>query len=157
MLTALIHTRTFIVFVFVTIAYFFTLWQKQLSLRFQYLTFGFLLLILGVQIFFIQQSPALSPLVTGYIQRDLWALIFVLLLIPFAINAYLKFSFFLLSSLFLFILLLFFPLSFFNYGTQTLLDRPYVQMLAYIPFSILAGLGFAGLLQILQNRLAQKY
>jgi hypothetical protein len=38
-----------------------------------------------------------------------------------------------------------------GYGALTLLDRPYVQMLLYLPLSMFGGLGLAGLHQFIQR------
>lgn len=150
-ITVLIHTRALIVFLLTTLAVFVMLWQKKISTQFKYVSILIVFLILAIELFYVQQNTALFPLVTGYAQRDLWALILVLLLTPFVVKSYPNLMFFLSLLLCFFIALLFFPIPFFTYGTQTLLDRPFVQMLAYITLSTIAGLGFAGLLHVLQN------
>lgn len=150
-ITALIHTRTLIIFALVTVLFFVSYQTKKLSIRSQYLSLLLLFVFLGIEFFYIFQSPVLSLLLTGYTQRDLWSLILVLLLIPFSIKSFPNLTFFLLTILCLFMSLLFFPVSLFDYGTQTLLDRPFVQILAYFPLSIIIGLGFASLLFTLQQ------
>lgn len=151
LITTLIHTRTLIAFALLVISLFITLQLKKLPARFQYTSFIFLFIVLGIEFFYIHQRPVLLPLISGYTQRDLWSLILVLLITPFSIKLFPNSTFFLLTSLSLFLFLLFFPISISNYGTQTLLDRPFIQMLGYIPLSVIIGLGFAGLLKVLQE------
>jgi hypothetical protein len=156
LITTLIHTRTLIAFVLLIPALFISYSINKLSIRFQYISFILLFTGLGIETFYITQHSALSPLITGYTQRDLWVLILILFLIPFSIKSFPNLVFFLLATLCLSIFFLFLPISIFNYGTQTLLDRPFVQMLAYIPLSIIAGLGFAGLVSNFQKKLYAK-
>jgi hypothetical protein len=151
LITALIHTRTLIVFIVFVISFFITSQIKKTPSRFQYFSFTLLFIFIAIEVFYITNSPVIFPLLSGYTERDLWALVFVLLLIPFSIKFFPNLIFFLLTTLCLSMFFLFLPISLFNYGTQTLLDRPFVQMLAYIPLSIIAGLGFAGLIQITQK------
>ncbi|HCR71674.1 MAG TPA: hypothetical protein DIW23_09535 [Anaerolineae bacterium] len=151
LITASIHTRTLIVFALFITAFFISCYIHKLSIRSQYFSFIFLFIILGIEIYCIVQNPVLFPLITGYTQRDLWALILVLFFIPFSIKSFPNLVFFLLTSICLFAFLLFFPVSFFQYGTQTLLDRPFVQMLIYFPLSIIAGLGFSSITRFLQE------
>jgi hypothetical protein len=151
LITTLIHTRTLIVFVLLILAFFISYYINKLSIRFQYISFAFLFMVLGFEFFYISQASVLSPLITGYTQRDLWMLVFLLFLIPFSIKSFPNIIFFLLTFICLFILLLFFPISFIHYGTQTLLDRPFVQMLIYFPFSIMAGLGVSSITKFLHE------
>lgn len=148
LITTLIHTRTLIVFLLLATSLFITYQIKRLPIRTQYFSFIFLFIIFGIEIYYIAQNPALFPFVTGYTQRDLWSLILVLFLIPLSIKSFPNLVYFLLSTLCLSIFFLFLPISLLNFGTQTLLDRPFVQMLAYFPLSIIAGLGIAGLISM---------
>lgn len=150
-ITALIHTRTLIVFLLLATSLFIASQINKIPIRAQYFSFILLFIIFGIEIYYIAQNPALSPLITGYTQRDLWALILVLFLIPFSIKSFLHLVYFLLTTLCFSMFFLFLPISLFNYGTQTLLDRPFVQMLLYFPFSIIAGLGVANLIVTTQK------
>jgi hypothetical protein len=102
---------------------------------------------LALGIGFMQNHGALAPLISGYMQRDSWMLILVLVLTPFSLKFHTQISFFLVASSLLFILALFIPIELTGFPVLTLLDRPYVQMLAYLPLSLLGGLGLSGLLQ----------
>jgi hypothetical protein len=42
------------------------------------------------------------------------------------------------------------------HGVQSLLDRPYVQMFLHLPFSLLGGLGLAGLIQTIKRLLPSR-
>jgi hypothetical protein len=150
-ITALIHTRSLIVFFIFAISYFIILLQKNFSIQTQHATFFAVFIIFIAELFFIQRNNVLAPLVNGYFMNDVWILLFILLLIPFAIRSHLHLTFLLFIALSIFIAVLFIPSQIPNYGIMTLLDRPYVQMLAYIPLTVLAGLGFSEILQIVQK------
>ncbi len=151
LLTTLIHSRALIVALGLIVSIFLSLWQKKQSTRIQYISVIAIILIFVFEIFYIQQSPALLPLITGYAQRDLWFLFLALFLSFFAIKYFPVSTFFSFASISLFVSLLFLPIPLFNYGIQTLLDRPFVQMLSYIPLSIIVSLGLSGLLQMVRN------
>jgi hypothetical protein len=74
-------------------------------------------------------------------------LIIILLLTIVSAIFYPKPTFFILLWLALCVLCIFIPITIPVHGTQTLLDRPFVQMFSIIPLSILGGLGFAGVTQ----------
>src|SRR5688572_5009703 len=151
LITVLMHSRTLIIFVLFIIAYFIVQQFKRVSHQLQLLLFVLIIIGLGVEIFYIRHSPVLFPLLDRYLQNDIWVLIFIILTIPFSIKTYPSLTFFLLTSLCLFMFFLFLPISLLNYGTQTLLDRPFVQILTYFPLSIFAGLGFSELYKASQN------
>jgi hypothetical protein len=94
-------------------------------------------------------------LLDGYINSDGWTLILLLALTPFAVKEFPNQTFFLLASLSFFVAGLFVPVHLPNVGTLTILDRPYVQMLMYLPLSLLSGLGLAGLVRFLQQRIPE--
>lgn len=156
LITTLIHSRTFFVFAIFLPVFFITMQYKKTSKHFQLIAFVFILLVLGIEIFSIQRSAVLLPLFERYLQKDIWILFLILLLTPFSFKTYPDLTFSLFISLSLFLFALFLPISLLNYNTQTLLDRPFVQMLIYIPLSILIGLGFGGLLQTTQKHVYLK-
>jgi hypothetical protein len=147
LLSTLIHTRSVFVYAGMAGAVFLTILWKRSPIIVQHIFFGCMLLILAVEISFVQNSPALSPLLNAYLRNDLWMLLLVSALIPFAIKYYADFTFLLFTSLILFVLALFIPIHISGFGVLTLLDRPYVQMLTYLPLSIFGGLGLSGLIQ----------
>jgi hypothetical protein len=150
-LSALIHTRSLIVYAGMGISMLFTLWRKYLPVIAQRLVFVFVVCILAIEIIYVQKSRMLPPLLAGYIQSDPWITVLAMVLLFFSIKYYADLTFFLLVSFSLLILGLFIPVQLPGFGILTLMDRPYVQMLLYLPLSMFGGLGLAGLHQFLQG------
>jgi len=147
LLSFFIHTRSVVLFALILIAVFLTRLWGRLSSNLQFAVLGLLLISLAAGIFFMDQSTALKPLPRGYLHSDLWPLVLILFLAFPAFKNYPRPTFFLLTLFALLILSLFIPITFPGYGRLTLLDRPYVQALIYLPLSLLGGLGLAGLIQ----------
>jgi len=152
LVSALIHTRSLIVFVCMIIAILFTAWRGRLPLFFQWLVFVLVLCALAVQIFVVQKSSILTLLFGYYTGQDIFATSLVIFFLIFSSWAFPDLTFFMLAISALMMTGLFIPVTgFAGYGPQTLLDRPYVQMILYLPLSILGGLGLSGLFQFLQG------
>lgn len=147
LVSALIHTRSLIFFVILFVAFMLSSKSEQLSAQFRYIVFGLFLGIIVVEIIVLRQSSVFNPLLEGYAKADLWMLTLVLFLSFFAIRFHTRLTFTLFLTTILLLLTLFVPLTLPGYGTQTLLDRPYIQMVMYLPLSILGGLGLSGLTQ----------
>lgn len=151
LISALIHTRSLIVFAFVALSVLLTMWRKKMSAMFQRFLFALVACVILIEIIFIQKSDVLSLLFGAYLRDDIWMIALVAVLMFFSIKFYSDQAFFLLASLSLLMLGLFIPVHLPSLGALTLLDRPYVQMLLYLPLSIFGGLGLAGLHQALQR------
>ena len=151
LISALIHSRTVIFFVFIALSILLTYWFQRRSSRIQVSAFVFIVLTLIIEFWFIQNTLVLNPLINGYINGDIWMLFLVLTLLPFAMLYFPPQTFFLLGSLSALMLGLFIPLHLPSLGLLTLLDRPYVQMLLYLPLSFLSGFGLAGLFQVVRK------
>ena len=145
--SALIHTRSLIVYGLVALAFGATWWWGHRSPIVQRASFGALVLILAFEIYLLTPNPALALLVDSYLRNDVWMLALLLLLLPFAMLSYSRFVVLILVAVAIALAALFIPFRLSGYGILTPLDRPYVQMLAYLPFSIIGGLGLAGLIQ----------
>ena len=105
-----------------------------------------------LEIIFIQRQDILKPLLDPYINNGLLITSTVLVLLPFAIKFYPNLAFTCILSIFMSILSIFIPIMGLpGYGDLTLLDRPFVEMILYLPLSLLGGLGLAGLFQYLQQ------
>lgn len=147
--STLIHTRSLIVYVFLSAAFLVTKAARNSS-AFKIifvLVFG----VLAVEVFFVWQSDVLRTLVNSYTKNDLWMLTIVVALFLFAVWSSSKATFFLVFWLTLICLGLFIPVELSGLGKQILLDRPFVQMLTYLPLTIIAGLGLSGLLNLLDR------
>ncbi|MBI5823942.1 MAG: hypothetical protein HZB18_07955 [Chloroflexi bacterium] len=151
LISALIHTRSLVVFAFAALSVLLTIWRKTMPAMVQHFLFALVACLILIEIVFIQKSGVLSLLFGAYLRDDIWMIALVAVLMFFSIKFYSELTFFLLASLSLLMLGLFVPVHFPSLGGLTLLDRPYVQMLFYLPLSIFGGLGLAGLHQTLQR------
>ena len=77
----------------------------------------------------------------------------VVILSPFALDKFPRGVYFSILFIFSVLVALFIPIEVWLPGleNQTLLDRPFVEMVLYLPLSLLGGLGLAGLLQSLNE------
>jgi hypothetical protein len=115
----------------------------------------FLLVLGGVAslVILIRSDSALSLALDPYLQSGIWTSLAFLLLLPFACLAFPRGTFsWMLSILFLFDSV-FIPLTNLVPGRpyQTLLDRPFVEIVLFFPLSVLGGLGIAGLIKTLHK------
>ena len=145
--SALIHTRTLILYGLMFIAALMTLMWSRLSKTYKLIGWGLLLTFFIALIYSTQITPPLDLLFAGYLKDDSWMLILILVLAVFSAVYYTESTFFLLLWFALCGLCLFIPITLPTYGVQTLLDRPFVQMFSCIPLSILGGLGLSGLMK----------
>lgn len=151
-ISALLHTRSLIIFAFMGASLLLAVLRRRLSPLFQQIFFVFVLLILVIEIATVQNNPVLTLLFGAYVGRDVFATGLVIFLFLFSAWLLPELTFYLLALLSLAIAGLFIPVTGFSgYGVLSLLDRPYVQMMLYLPLSIFGGLGLAGLKQYLQR------
>jgi hypothetical protein len=148
-----VHARLLIVYGMLAAAYILASWRIRSSLKKQ--AFLIVIAVLLIEFIALQNNTTLRALLDGYISSDGWTLILLLALTPFAVKEFPNQTFFLLASLSFFVAGLFVPVHLPNVGTLTILDRPYVQMLMYLPLSLLSGLGLAGLVRFLQQRIPE--
>jgi len=101
----------------------------------------------------IQKQPLLAILYDPYLRAGITITIIVLLLSPFAWRAdsqlattCLLWIGFMYGSIFI-------PVK---YSNLTLLDRPFVEMILYLPLTLLGGLGLAGFLKTQNNQLTRQ-
>jgi hypothetical protein len=108
--------------------------------------------LLGLALY-IQSRPVLNLALDPYLINQGWMGLLVLVLLPLAYLAFPRATFAcLLFTLFLgagmlISVTLFFPI----YKAQTLLDRPYVEGVLFLPLAVLGGLGYAGWLTLIKN------
>ena len=152
-ISTFVHTRTLVVFIISFISWLAAQCIAALSRKNQYSLLA--LLIAGVLIFgfFIQKEPLLKLALEPYISKELGIILIVLTLSPFAWIKFPQGTTFSILFILCVFACLFVPLNqtIAGYPNQTLLDRPFVEMLLYFPLSLLGGLGLAGVLQILNE------
>ena len=154
-ITVLLHSRMLIVFGIMVLAWSLTsLWGK-LNKPLKLLVLGTGIIALIVEIIFIQKKGLLGPLFDPYTSKGILITGVVLFLTIFAYLTNPRLVFFCIISIFLLLISQFVSLGTLipGYTNTTLLDRPFVEMILYLPLAILGGFGLAGLEQILQNKI----
>ncbi len=128
-----IHTRSAILFGMFGAAWILSiLWEKQNNRR-RIVSFGVIAILIGTLILLIYQNQVLSPILEPYM---IWGTLLAALL---AVTVFQAFSQLIVFSVFatLFMLIgLFIPVT----QSLTLLDRPLVQMLLFLPLAFIGGL-----------------
>jgi len=105
-----------------------------------------------LEAFLVQSGSLLKLTFDPYIGKGLSVTLTVLLLAIFALRCFPRMAFASLIVVFFTLACLFLPVTLPAYGYQTLLDRPFVEMALYLPLAILGGLGAAGILGLIGNR-----
>jgi hypothetical protein len=153
LISTFIHTRSSILIGFAIlsslIAY---AWSKSNHLV-RLFSFALLAAALTILVFITRTKPALNMAFEPYKAGGLWVTLLTLSLLPFALKEFPRAAFtalfFLLcawGSLFISVVP-FLPV----YDVQTLLDRPYVEMILFLPLAFLGGLGYAGMIETLHG------
>ncbi len=147
LVTAFVHSRALIVLGMVVFAWIVSVWWGRLPQLHKHLIFILLLIALIVEVVLVQQRDILSLLFDPYLNKGVWVTSLVLFLAVFAYRRYPQLTFVNLVVVCLLIASLFVPVTGLFPGRDylTLMDRPYVEMILFIPLSLLGGLGFAGL------------
>jgi hypothetical protein len=153
LISVLLHSRSLVLYMLLAAAWLVTSAWKRMSKRPRLLLFGLFLLALAGEIIYIQSRGILGPLFDAYGSKGMLISLTVLLLSVFACKEYPGLVFFCIVSITLLLASMFVPLGSLvpGYANTTLLDRPYVQMLLYLPLTLLAGFGLAGLEQVLKG------
>ena len=149
LLSTLFHTRVLIIMGIFLISWYFADKIQNLSKKIQTLLLVNLFvftLLLGL---FTWQEPLLKLALTPYLENGLWITLSVLALSPFALIKFPKGFYFTVLFVIGLLACMFIPANGPGLVNQTLLDRPFVEMLLYFPLSLLGGLGLAGLVEML--------
>lgn len=154
LVTAFLHSRSVIVFAIVGLAWLLTMVWNRLAGHLRLVFFSVIFLAVVAEIVFIQTEGILGPLFDPYGLKAILMTGSVSFLTFFAWKSYPGLVFFCFVSAALLIASLFVPLMDVipGFPNTTLLDRPYVEMILYLPLSVLGGFGLAGLGQRLQHR-----
>jgi len=151
------HSRSLIMIAIAIVASVTAKWWQTLPRPARYLVFCLLLLGILLEIIFIRTHEILDPLFDPYGPEGLLVTIIVLFLSIFAQKTYPELAFSNILAIFLLLCSLFIPTV--NiipcFANLTLLDRPFVEMILYLPLSFLGGLGLAGLEQTLSRQQAR--
>lgn len=153
LISGFVHSRSLVVIgiaVLVWVAS--TGWQKLTGPP-RYFVFYMVILGIILEIILIQTQDVLHLLFDPYGVKGLLVTALILFLSIFAQKDYPQLTFATILAIFLLICAIFIPMLPFipGYFNLTLLDRPFVEMILYLPLSLLGGLGLAGLQRYLQH------
>ena len=151
LITVLFHSRGLVVFGIFALVWLLVAGWQRLSKMWRMLTFFAALIGTVLLILFIRSKDIFGLLFDPYWEKGLLVTAGVLFLAIFAQWRYPRLAF---ASLLVILLLLgglLIPIRVPGYGTLTLLDRPFVEMILYLPLSFLGGAGLAGLEKSLQD------
>lgn len=154
-LTVLFHSRTIIVLGILALAWIAMAGWQRLSKLLRAITFFAILIGIVLIIMYVRTKDVFGLLFDPYWTKGSLVTIVVLFLAIFAQWRYPRLAF---ASILVILLLfggLLIPVSVRGYGTLTLLDRPFVEMILYLPLSLLGGAGLAGLERSLQDLTAR--
>jgi hypothetical protein len=154
LISIFLHSRSLILYLLLAAAWLITwLWNRTTHWPRHLIFILFLLAAVG-QIIYIQSKGILGPLFDAYGPKGILVSAIVLVLAVFTYKPYSGFVFFCIVSTTFLLASLFVPLGNMvpGYANTTPLDRPYAQMVLYLPLTLLGGFGLAGLEQLLQGR-----
>lgn len=153
-----IHSRSVVVLGVVGVAWKLSMWWNNLAQVQKRYFFFFLLVTLMAGSVIIQQHEIMTLLFDPYLVEGIWTTSIVFLLSVFAYRSFPKLTFIITLAVILLLISLYIPIADMIPGrTQlTLLDRPYVEMLLFLPLSLLGGLGLAGLEKVVEKSI-QRY
>ena len=149
--TGLSHSRSLIALGMITLAWIASAGWERLSKPLRFISFFVVLAAIVLLILFIRTRDVFGLLFDPYWEKGLFITAVVLFLAVFGQWKYPRLTF--TSTLVILLLLcaLLVPVSVPGYGNLTLLDRPYVEMILYLPLAFLGGAGLAGLEKALQE------
>jgi hypothetical protein len=156
LILTLLHSRSLIILAVIFLSWVITAWQGRLSLPIRTLMFVAVLITLVLEARFIQKQAVLTPLLDPYLNKGIWITAAVFVLSIFALKEYSQVVFACLLSVSLLFAGIFVPIQIPGYGALTLLDRPLVEMILYLPLALLGGLGLAGLEKSLSTLSSRK-
>ncbi len=140
-ISLLIHTRSIILIGMGFTAWASAGWWKSQRFEWRVLVLGIMAGGLLIESILIRNNSNLRPLFDPYLGNTVWMTGFVgLLSIP-AFKKHPQFAFACWASILFLLLGLFIPIP--HVTDLTLLDRPLVEMVLFIPLSLLGGLGYA--------------
>ncbi len=146
----IIHTRSIILIGIGFTAWMFAGWWRSQKFKWRILLLGIMSGSLLIESVLINSNSNLRSLFDPYFGSAVWITGSIGLLSILAFKKYPKFSFACLSSIFFLLLGLFIPIP--HITDLTLLDRPLVEMILFIPLSLLGGLGYMTLSNLVSAR-----
>jgi hypothetical protein len=154
LVSGFVHSRSLVIFGIAFTAWIIATWQQKLPIWQRGILFIIVVAAIILEIIYIQNQDVLGLLFDPYVPKGILITALVLFLSIFALRSSLRVVFtcllavsFLLGSLFIPVLGLI-P----GHENLTLLDRPFVELILFLPLSVIGGLGLAGLEKFLQAK-----
>jgi hypothetical protein len=152
-LSVFTHSRSLIILGIVFLAWVAVTWLEKRLRRWMSLAFLLVVIVTIVQVVFILRQDILVLLFDPYLIKGVPVTVLVLGLSILAWMVYPRLAFVSVLTMTLLFASLFVPVTIIpGYRDLTLLDRPFVEMILFLPLSLLGGLGLAGLEKKLQGR-----
>jgi len=157
LISGFFHSRSLVIIGIAMLAWVAARWWQNLSRLPRSLIFYISILAILLEIIFIQTQELLNPLFDPYSLKGFLVTAIIILLSIFAQKTYPRLAFSNILAIFLLFCSLFIPAVRImpRFANLTLLDRPFVEMILYLPLSLLGGLGLAGLEQTLTREQAR--
>lgn len=151
----LTHSRSLVVLAIVLLAWVIATRLEKSSRTWMSFAFVVVVAATSLEYFFIQRREVLALVFDPYLHKGIPITALVLLLSIFAWMVYPRLTFVSVLAITLLLGSLFVPVTWIpGYRDLTLLDRPFVEMILFLPLSLLGGLGLAGLEGKLRGRFA---
>ncbi|GAB4492447.1 MAG: hypothetical protein Fur0016_04640 [Anaerolineales bacterium] len=141
--SSLTHTRSLVIIFIFVFGYFAAIVWERLPGRFKWAILVLLIAALAGLVVHIESRSILNLAFDPYLRAGFWITLLIVALSPFALRRFERLSITCLLVLWLLLVSLLIPLP--GESFQTPLDRPFVQMILYLPLALLGGLGLAGL------------
>lgn len=141
--SGLMHTRSLVVVFIFVFGYFASMFWEKLPGKFKWATLALFIVALAGLVIYIESRSILNLAFDPYLRAGLWMTLLAAALSPFALRRFARLAMTCLLVMFLLLVSLLLPLP--GEPFQTPLDRPFVQMILYLPLALLGGLGLAGL------------
>jgi hypothetical protein len=150
------HSRSLVIFGIAFLAWIITTGWQRLPKLSQWIFLGAVILGIIAELIFIKTEDVFGPLFDPYVNKGLLVTGIVIFLTIFAQWGYPKLAFASILTIFLLLGSLFIPVQGIpGYANLTLLDRPFIEMILFLPLCLLGGLGLAGLEQSLKHAQAR--
>ena len=151
LITVFFHSRALVVFGIFALTWLIgNAWQR-LSKPLRFASFFALIIGIVLIVLYIRTKDVFGLLFDPYWDKGLIITAGVFFLTVFAQWRYPRLAFASMLIILLLLCSLLVPVSVPGYGILTLLDRPFVEMILYLPLSLLGGAGLAGLEKTLQD------
>ena len=155
LVTVFFHSRALVVLGILALAWITATGWQRLTKPLRVLTFFAVLVGIVLIIMFVRTKDVFGLLFDPYWEKGAVVTAVILFLAIFAQWRHPRLAFASLLITLLFFGGLLIPVKVPGYGNLTLLDRPFVEMILYLPLSLLGGAGLAGLQKNLQELTAR--